>query len=269
MTPGLQQGQEITTLPGHTGEVTGISFSPDGKYLISAGVDGTVRFYFTQIEDLIATAKKRVTRSLTTEECQRYLHGACIYLPSDFESIEGFAVYVLSSSDDPGRVKNTIERVKAELIKNNTVKSPNTEALRVVAAAIVQQITVVAATGNIETTLDLFEQARQSQIEISVDNADTLNSICWFGSLQGYSEQVLQYCETAVELAPDVAYIRDSRGLARALTGDFKGAILDFQFFVDHPNGFENAVDKRKQWIDQLKKGINPFTPEVLETLQS
>ena len=71
---GPDQGKEITTLPGHIAEVYGISFSPDGKQLASASLDGTVRVYYTQIEDLIAAAKERVTRSLTTEECQKYLH---------------------------------------------------------------------------------------------------------------------------------------------------------------------------------------------------
>jgi WD40 repeat protein len=76
MTSGTEQGLEITTLPGHISEVYGVSFSPDGKYLASASTDGTVRIYYTQIEDLIAAAKKRVTRPLTTEECQKYLHVA-------------------------------------------------------------------------------------------------------------------------------------------------------------------------------------------------
>jgi WD40 repeat protein len=74
MSPGNGQGWETATLAGHAAEVYGISFSPDGKYLASAGTDGTVRVYYTQIEDLIAVAKERVTRSLTTEECQKYLH---------------------------------------------------------------------------------------------------------------------------------------------------------------------------------------------------
>ncbi len=72
--PGGEQGKEITTLPGHTAEVSGIAFSPDGKYLASVSWDGTLRVYYTQIEDLIAAAKERVNRSLTTEECQKYLH---------------------------------------------------------------------------------------------------------------------------------------------------------------------------------------------------
>ncbi|MBK8418817.1 protein kinase [Candidatus Villigracilis saccharophilus] len=71
---GLDQGKEITTFFGHTAEVSGIAFSPDERYLASVSWDGTLRVYYTQIEDLIAAAKERVTRSLTTEECQKYLH---------------------------------------------------------------------------------------------------------------------------------------------------------------------------------------------------
>ena len=71
---GPDQGNEITTLSGHAAEVIGIAFSPDGKYLTSVSWDGTLRVYYTQLEDLIAAAKKRITRSLTTEECQKYLH---------------------------------------------------------------------------------------------------------------------------------------------------------------------------------------------------
>jgi regulator of sirC expression with transglutaminase-like and TPR domain len=35
-------------------------------------------------------------------------------------------------------------------------------------------------------------------------------------------------CERAVALAPDDGQIRDSRGLARAMTGNIEGAIEDF-----------------------------------------
>ncbi|MBI5294798.1 MAG: protein kinase [Chloroflexi bacterium] len=74
MTPGENQGQLLTTFPGHTAEVSDVSFSPDGKFLAVSSWDGTVRVYLTHIEDLIAAAWQRVTRSLTPEECQQYLH---------------------------------------------------------------------------------------------------------------------------------------------------------------------------------------------------
>ena len=55
-----------------------VLFSPDGTRLITANWDNTVRVYVLPIEELIALAESRVTRSLTTEECQQYLHvGQC------------------------------------------------------------------------------------------------------------------------------------------------------------------------------------------------
>jgi WD40 repeat protein len=69
-----ETGKELLTLIGHTGGISGVSFSPDGTRLATSSADGTVRVYLLNIEELIALAKSRVTRSLTTEECQKYLH---------------------------------------------------------------------------------------------------------------------------------------------------------------------------------------------------
>ncbi len=72
--PGADQGKEIATFPGHTGEVNNVSFSPDGKLLATSSWDGTIRIYLVQINDLIIAAKDRVTRLLSLDECQKYLH---------------------------------------------------------------------------------------------------------------------------------------------------------------------------------------------------
>jgi hypothetical protein len=64
------------TLSGHTGSVRGVAFSPDGSRLATASADKTVRVYSLSpnIEALMALARTRVTRSLTAEECQKFLH---------------------------------------------------------------------------------------------------------------------------------------------------------------------------------------------------
>jgi len=76
----FETGQELLTLP-FTGGLD-VQFTPDGTRLIvaveeeTALVRETVRMYLLRLEDLVALAKTRVTRTLTTEECQQYLHMA-------------------------------------------------------------------------------------------------------------------------------------------------------------------------------------------------
>ncbi|MGZ6315739.1 MAG: nSTAND1 domain-containing NTPase [Anaerolineales bacterium] len=75
-------GQGLLTLSGLNGGVNDVAFGPDGAHLATGGRDGTVRIYLLRIEDLVALAKSRLTRSFTTEECQQYLHvAACPTAP--------------------------------------------------------------------------------------------------------------------------------------------------------------------------------------------
>jgi WD40 repeat protein len=67
-------GRPLHTLFGHEGSVTGVAFSPDGTTVATSGVDGTVREYALGFDDLVRIARSRLTRSLSSAECQRYLH---------------------------------------------------------------------------------------------------------------------------------------------------------------------------------------------------
>ncbi len=69
-----ETGEELLTLTGHTDVVTAVSFSPDGTRLATSSRDETVRVYLLKIEELIALARSRLTRSLTDAECKQYLH---------------------------------------------------------------------------------------------------------------------------------------------------------------------------------------------------
>jgi hypothetical protein len=109
--------------------------------------------------------------------------------------------------------------------------------------------------------------------------AELWNFVCWNGAIDGYSEEVLQACEKAVLLDPEMGAYRDSRGLVRALLGDINGAIEDFGFFIVwyetvsleelEAQGYsEEMVIRRKKWIQDLRDDINPFTDKEIARLQ-
>ncbi len=62
------------SLSPHAGNINNLAFSPDNKVIALGAEDGGVRFYFTNIEDVITLAGIRLPRTLTIEECQVYMH---------------------------------------------------------------------------------------------------------------------------------------------------------------------------------------------------
>ncbi len=128
--------------------------------------------------------------------------------------------------------------------------------------------------GSAYAHLEDYERAKldfETAIDLSSSRGDAYNGLCWFGSLLGDAVNVLDACGQAVITEPNSPYFRDSRGLARALTGDYEGAILDFQFFVDQAktdSGITTAeVKERIKWIFSLKKGVDPFDSAELQKL--
>ena len=77
--------------------------------------------------------------------------------------------------------------------------------------------------------------------------------------------------------APDTrakSLYQDSRGLARALTGDAAGAIEDFkaalETFTAYPDIFDAThLQRRKDWIEALRAGRDPFDDATLKSLRT
>jgi WD40 repeat protein len=70
----VKTGQNLLTLFAHTDTVSDLVFSPDGSRLYAAGADGTVQVYLFDIDELVELVKSDLTRSLTQEEYQIYMH---------------------------------------------------------------------------------------------------------------------------------------------------------------------------------------------------
>jgi hypothetical protein len=111
---------------------------------------------------------------------------------------------------------------------------------------------------------------RVEQVDSEVISADSWNKLCWQGALGGHPAQVLDACEKAVTaLTAEKRWMyQDSRGLARALTGNSQGAIEDFEDFIQK-TGNEKLKKQRQAWVQSLRANLNPFTKEELATLQN
>jgi tetratricopeptide (TPR) repeat protein len=110
----------------------------------------------------------------------------------------------------------------------------------------------------------------RAAIELDRDFALAHNNLCWYASLLGEAAEVMESCERAVLLEPNVPAFRDSRGLARALIGDFAGAIEDFRYYVEASEAggyYETGGAQRDAWIDALEAGRNPFDEAMMEEL--
>ena len=103
-----------------------------------------------------------------------------------------------------------------------------------------------------------------------LDDGQLANAICWRGSLDGCAARVLPMCERAVALLPSAPELRDSRGLARALTGNVAGA-RDFAAFIASMGEKGQLADRaadREVWIAALRAGRNPFDAVTLAALR-
>ena len=130
-----------------------------------------------------------------------------------------------------------------------------------------------AREGDIRAAENKFRQAqsRNPDRAYALPTALALNTLCWHGALWGEADRVLPYCEQAVSLASDDSDLYDSRGLARALTGDTQGAIEDFALVVerwtaDYRN--EDWIALRAGWQAMLEAGEDPFDEATLEALR-
>jgi WD40 repeat protein len=70
----IPSGEPIATLYGYQGNVSNVEISPDGKYVYSTCWGGLLHGHVVDVDELLALAESRVSRSLTDEECQTYLH---------------------------------------------------------------------------------------------------------------------------------------------------------------------------------------------------
>ena len=105
--------------------------------------------------------------------------------------------------------------------------------------------------GKIKEALTSYTELEARLPSVKIPAGDW-NKLCWFGSLHGAAHEVKFACDKAVEMEQSQPGYRDSRGLARALTGDRRGAREDFQYFIEHSQASEETK-RRQEWLALLQ----------------
>jgi len=88
---------------------------------------------------------------------------------------------------------------------------------------------------------------------------------------------LLEHKDSIIDMAfsPDNEWLatagEDGRGMVRAITGDHRGAVDDFEAYVEAQSGNSDRAESvvlRRSWIAQLEQNRNPITREVPDELR-
>jgi tetratricopeptide (TPR) repeat protein len=124
--------------------------------------------------------------------------------------------------------------------------------------------------GKITSALETLAKVQRLEPAAEI-SADTWYALCWFGSLWNAATEVMQTCEKVVALFPDDGIAHQRRGLARALTGNFAGAVEDFAMYLEWAPKYKQSEEDHsqwEQWAEALKAHRNPFDAETLQKLR-
>jgi WD40 repeat protein len=257
-----------------------LAFTPDGRSLATVEGD-TVVLRLWRPADLIDDACARLTRNLTWSEWQKYFRNSpyrktCANLPGHESVIE--AGQSLARAGETAAAEAIFRQAIAA--DDTIALDPRAEARRSHALGIVEQgETILLEERDVKSATDAYARAREIYPSLEID-ASSLYSLCLAGSLEGLARDVSFACERAATLEPENVDYRDSRGIARAITGNRDGAIEDFRFVADWiareaeregvrgAGPWDDTRKQREEWILALTAGRNPFDEETLRALR-
>jgi len=266
----VSTGKLLNTLSGHRNSVFSVSFSPDGKTLASGSLDKTIILWDLDLDRLVRDGCQLLDPYLIThpevlEELKDCQTPSLLRQAATVLVIQGEKLVRNNNTDDAVKNFRTAQGWDTSLKFDPQVKAQEF-ADKGKAEDLIADGKTIVKQGQVKQALQDYTDAHKldPQVEIS---ADDWNSLCWGGSLYKQAADVMFACDKAVALAPDDGDVHSSRGLARALTGDTKGAIKDFEVYIAQTED-KKLKSQRQDWVKALQAGKNPFTEGALRKLR-
>jgi WD40 repeat protein len=250
--------------------ITRVLFSPTKKYFVTAGDDRYVKLWLWQYEDLFNQACSCVSRNFTFDEWKKYFDETayqlvCKNLPPH-PSLRQGAKEKARSGDIDGALRILSFAIK---LGDTLEMEPKKWVMQEAAIGALERGYQLAREGAIKEAVESYSKAQKLDPSIRI-SAAYWNTLAWQGAIRNQVALVKEYANLASEMDSTSGGYRDTRGLIRALTGDFKGAIEDFQFYLKwgkEKRRPQHRLEKRQKWIEDLRAGRNPFDSTTLEGL--
>ncbi|MDF5731292.1 MAG: hypothetical protein PUP92_25650 [Rhizonema sp. PD38] len=255
----------LSTLIGHTQPVFNANFSPDGKEIVTASLDNTAKVWDIQgklLSTLIGHTQPIINANFSPDGKE--------IVTASYDKTAKFLVKVGEDKAKAGNVDEAVVNFKTALKWNGELKFNLQEKVQEFeikgkAERKVSEGESLVGQKKIKEAIAAYNQAQKLDPQVEI-GANTWDSLCKQGSLNKSAKEVMFACEKAVKLASNNGKFRDSRGLARALTGNYQGAISDFEAFIAQTTD-KDLKTQRQGWVQALRGGKNPFTKEELKKL--
>jgi WD40 repeat protein len=271
----VKTGKEIQTLQGHQSFINSVVFSPDGNTIAFASSDDTVKLWNWDFDNLVEEGCNTFTHQLANHADELEQLKIC----QNKEIMKAAASTLVEEGEELAKDDNleaAVEKLKKALQFDRNIdldpktqeidNNPKVVAKKLTAPYFVTQGKEFVRKGEVKEAIAAYNKASKINHSLQI-SAEDWNALCWFGAINNHAKDVMFACEKAIALAPENGSAIDSRGLAKALSGDYKGAIEDFEVFVKWTYNDERR-GQHQSWIDDLRNGKNPFTPGVLEKLR-
>jgi len=265
------------------------SFSSEGDKILTTGNDATARVWDLDDGRLIALLRHPVYSAQYSPDGRRIL----TVLGEGDTNAEGplFGAWIWDAEHDDlvlaagaqntanegfelalaGDYNGSAERfVEAQALNPYPNFDLETQARERAALELYSTFETLVKDGQYERANELMAGASLFDPSLEMTAYDW-NLLCRYGSLWGRANEALVHCDQAISMEAKADYY-DSRGIARALSGDYEGAIEDFLVFAkayDSRAGRADEVAQRVEWIEGLEEGRNPLDEATLEALRN